>query len=222
MVRAYPQNDKQSLIAQNLCDLGVDVIIGGHPHVIQRYDTLTASNGHQTLCLYSMGNELSNQRASLMDEDGNRYPLRSAEGIALDTWVQSPESGVTDFTMHFEPLPKKVQIFDFIEGDVTGAFKLLGIHDKKYKIKFPTIQELSDANPWTVPQDWFKSDTITIKGRIEGFNAERLGFDIHAVVHDRKHHSTPFVDGISFANASSITAAWRRLRATDLNIPSMI
>ena len=23
----------------------------------------------------------------LMDEDGNRYPLRSAEGIALDAWV---------------------------------------------------------------------------------------------------------------------------------------
>ena len=24
----------------------------------------------------------------LMDEDGHRYPLRSAEGIELDTWVQ--------------------------------------------------------------------------------------------------------------------------------------
>ena len=62
----------QEEIAQEICELGADVIIGGHPHVIQRYDTLTASNGHQTLCLYSMGNELSNQRASLMDEDGNR------------------------------------------------------------------------------------------------------------------------------------------------------
>ena len=48
----------------------------------------------------------------LMDEDGNRYLLRSAEGIALDAWVQSPESGVTNFTMHFEPMPKKVQVFD--------------------------------------------------------------------------------------------------------------
>lgn len=32
----------------------------------------------------------------LMDEEGHRFPLRSAEGIALDAWVQSPESGVTD------------------------------------------------------------------------------------------------------------------------------
>ncbi|MBQ6062257.1 MAG: hypothetical protein IJK87_01340, partial [Prevotella sp.] len=112
----------------------------------------------------------------LMDEDGNRYPLRSAEGIALDAWVQSPESGVTDFTMHFEPLPKKVQVFDFIEGDGSGAFKLLGIHDKKTKLKVPTVQEFADANPWTVPDDWFKTDTITVKGRIEGYNAEQFGF----------------------------------------------
>ena len=91
----------------------------------------------------------------LMDENGNRYPLRSAEGIKLNDWMKSPESGVTDFTMHFEPLPKQVQVFDFIEGDVKYAFMLLGIHDKKYKMKAPTIQELSDANPWTLPEDWF-------------------------------------------------------------------
>ena len=112
----------------------------------------------------------------LMDEDGNRYPLRSAEGIALNTWVQSPESGVTKFTMHFEPLPKRTLVFDFIEGDVPRAFKLLGIHDKKAKLKVPTMQELSEANPWSVPEDWFKTDTITIKGRIEGYDAEQFGF----------------------------------------------
>ena len=114
----------------------------------------------------------------LMDEDGKRYPLRCAEGIALKKWIKSPDSRLTDFTMHFEPLPKKVQIFDFIEGDDSGDFKLLGIHDMKYKIKYPTMEELSEANPWTVPADWFKIDTITIQGRIEDYNAERLGFDM--------------------------------------------
>ena len=112
----------------------------------------------------------------LMDEDGNRYPLRSAEGIILDSWVQSPESGITNFTMNFEPMPKKVQIFDFIEGDEKGSFRLLGIHDKKNKVKMPTLQELSEANPYSVPADWFKTDTITIRGRIEGYDAEKFGF----------------------------------------------
>ena len=136
----------------------------------------TATTVHFTI-EYEKGNNFRFAKESyLMDEDGNRYPLRSAEGIALDAWVQSPESGVTDFTMHFEPLPKKIQIFDFIEGDGTRAFKLLGIHDKKAKLKVPTMQELTEANPWTVPEDWFKTDTITVKGRIEGYDAEQFGF----------------------------------------------
>jgi len=112
----------------------------------------------------------------LMDEVGNRYALRSCEGIPLNAWIKSPESGVTDFTMHFEPLPKTVQMFDFTEGDVSGAFMLLGIHDKNYKIAPPTLQQLSDANPYTVPADWFTTDTITIRGRFEGYDAEKFGF----------------------------------------------
>lgn len=61
------QNDTQKKIAQKLCDMGVDVIIGGHPHVVQPVDILTSENGkHQTVCVYSMGNMVSNQRRSYM------------------------------------------------------------------------------------------------------------------------------------------------------------
>ena len=67
----------------------------------------TATTVHFTI-EYEKGNNFRFAKESyLMDEDGNRYPLRSAEGIALDSWVQSPESGVTDFTMHFEPCVDK-------------------------------------------------------------------------------------------------------------------
>ena len=62
------QNALQTDIAQNLCNLGVDVIIGGHPHVVQPVELLTAADGsHKTVCLYSMGNAVSNQRISQMD-----------------------------------------------------------------------------------------------------------------------------------------------------------
>jgi poly-gamma-glutamate synthesis protein (capsule biosynthesis protein) len=40
----------------------VDVLVGGHPHVIQPFETITAENGNKTLCIYSTGNFLSNQR----------------------------------------------------------------------------------------------------------------------------------------------------------------
>ena len=136
----------------------------------------TATTVHFTID-YPKGQWFSiNSTSFLMDEDGNRYPLRSAERITLNKYGES--MGPTDFVLHFEPMPKRVQVFDYREGDGTGAFKLLGIHDKKYKIKFPTMQELADANPWTVPADWFKTDTVTIQGRIEDFNAEQFGFDM--------------------------------------------
>lgn len=64
------QNHWQEQIAQKLCDLGVDVIVGGHPHVIQPIELLTSTDGtSKTVCLYSMGNSVSNQRLSLLYED---------------------------------------------------------------------------------------------------------------------------------------------------------
>lgn len=55
-------NDRQRRAAQKLCDLGVDCIIGGHPHVVQGMEVLTSSdNTRQTVCFYSLGNFVSNQ-----------------------------------------------------------------------------------------------------------------------------------------------------------------
>ena len=126
----------------------------------------------------------------LMDEDGTRYPLHAVEGIKLDSWVSVPESGSLDFTMHFAPMPKRTKVFDFIEGDVNGAFVLLGIHDSK---KGPTRHSLKEKDlsksplkgetfslplreGWGGSASWFQTDTITIKGRIEEYDAERFGF----------------------------------------------
>ena len=62
------ENTTQRAIAQKLCDLGVDVIIGGHPHVIQPIDVLHSDiSGKTTLCIYSIGNAVSNQRQERMD-----------------------------------------------------------------------------------------------------------------------------------------------------------
>lgn len=62
------ENSRQQQIAANLCELGIDALIGGHPHVIQPVDLLTNSSGdHQMLCVYSIGNHLSDQYKERMD-----------------------------------------------------------------------------------------------------------------------------------------------------------
>lgn len=61
------ENSWQNKIAQALCNKGIDVIVGGHPHVIQPMELLTSEDGaHQTICLYSAGNAVSNQRQERM------------------------------------------------------------------------------------------------------------------------------------------------------------
>ena len=61
------QNAAQSKMAQKLCDLGFDVIVGGHAHVVQPMELLesTVDPSHKTVCIYSLGNAVSNQRTGV-------------------------------------------------------------------------------------------------------------------------------------------------------------
>ncbi|WP_339182274.1 CapA family protein [Oceanobacillus sp. FSL W7-1293] len=54
-------NQKQKDLAQYAADLGVDVVIGHHPHVLQPIEWLEGKEGNQTLIAYSLGNFLSGQ-----------------------------------------------------------------------------------------------------------------------------------------------------------------
>ena len=112
-------NADQTAMAQKLCDMGVDVIVGGHPHVVQPVDLLTSSTDseHKTIVLYSMGNAVSNQRIKEMESeptghtedgvlfcvtfskysDGSVY-VDSAE--LIPTWVNlNSNSGSTEYNI---------------------------------------------------------------------------------------------------------------------------
>ncbi|MDO4607817.1 MAG: CapA family protein [Clostridia bacterium] len=61
------QNTWQKTIAQKLCNMGVDVIVGGHPHVVQPIEMLYSEDSQNTtVCIYSLGNAISNQRQEVM------------------------------------------------------------------------------------------------------------------------------------------------------------
>ncbi len=53
--------DGQIETAQLIANLGADVILGHHPHVIQKVEWLNGKNGNRTLCYYSLGNGISSQ-----------------------------------------------------------------------------------------------------------------------------------------------------------------
>ena len=59
-------NDYQRTIADHLFKEGADIILGGHPHVLQPYETVTvtdnAGNKKKGFVIYSFGNFISNQQ----------------------------------------------------------------------------------------------------------------------------------------------------------------
>ena len=71
------ENATQREMAQALCDLGIDVIVGNHAHVPQPVELLTNTQdaNKKTLCLYSTGNSLSNIRR------GPNYPAETEDGM---------------------------------------------------------------------------------------------------------------------------------------------
>lgn len=113
-------NTEQQNIAQSLCDLGIDVIIGGHPHVVQPVELLESSldPNHKTVCLYSTGNAVSNQRLGTISaiktahtEDGILFTVTFekysdgtvylADAAAIPTWVNryTNEKGKTEYNI---------------------------------------------------------------------------------------------------------------------------
>lgn len=70
---ALDPNANQKKIAQRLCDMGIDVIVGGHPHVVEPFETLTSPSGEKTYCIYSVGNALSNQNRNTLTSANKEY-----------------------------------------------------------------------------------------------------------------------------------------------------
>lgn len=126
--------DAHTQIAQKFCDMGIDVVIGGHPHVVQPMDLLTSSVDpeHKTIVLYSMGNAVSNQRL------GNISRVKTAhteDGV----WISVTFSKYSDGTVYVdsvELMPTWVCL--------NGKYYILPLDESK-EDQWGTLFDLSDS-----------------------------------------------------------------------------
>ena len=104
------ENNFQNQQAQALCDLGVDVIVGGHPHVVQPVEVLTSTLNpeHNTICIYSLGNAVSNQRhgnirefPTAHTEDGILFEITFEKYSDGKVYIQSADILPTWVNLHW-------------------------------------------------------------------------------------------------------------------------
>ena len=149
----------QRAMAQKICDMGVDVIIGGHPHVVQPMDLLSSTTDpeHKTICIYSLGNAVSNQRIEEMKlktghtEDGVMFSV-TFEGYSdgtvkvagvdvLPTWVNKFTNANWKYEYNILPLDKEQQDqwttqFNLTQEQYTNACKS---YDRTMEILTPGL-----------------------------------------------------------------------------------
>lgn len=107
------ENEQQKEIAQKLCDMGIDTLIGGHPHVIQPVDLLTSSNGkHQMVCAYSIGNHITNQYEGRISQSPNGH---TEDGLMVRLTIERDNN-------------KKVMLSN-IEFIPTWTYRTVGVSD---------------------------------------------------------------------------------------------
>jgi poly-gamma-glutamate synthesis protein (capsule biosynthesis protein) len=123
----------QKRLALFLAGQNVDLIIGHHPHVLQRVETLPRADGGKTLCFYSLGNFVSHQR----DKE------RILGGIMLVTFTKEGEelsiskSGLIPVICHFEQGYKNTTVYPFYDYTEELLKKhLLKLWDKDMDFKF--------------------------------------------------------------------------------------
>ena len=85
-------------LALLLAEHNVDLIIGHHPHVLQRFEKLPRPDGKETLCFYSLGNFVSNQRQKERILGALMLVTFSKEGDELSI----SNSGIIPVVCHFE------------------------------------------------------------------------------------------------------------------------
>lgn len=138
---ALTEDATQRSIAQKMCDLGIDVIIGGHPHVVQPMDLLSSATDpeHKTVCIYSLGNAVSNQRKEEMQKS---CPTGHTEDGALFRVTFEKYSDGTVAVAAADVLPTWVN--KFTNGDGKVEYNILPL-DQQTKDQWKALYNLTDS-----------------------------------------------------------------------------
>lgn len=100
-------DEAQKALAEKMCEWGVDLIVGSHPHVIEPLEWVESENGNRMLVYYSLGNFVSRQLEAVnllggmadvtLKYDGETVAIESYEFVPIVTHY---DRTYTDFAVY--------------------------------------------------------------------------------------------------------------------------
>ena len=139
---SFEPTNEQRALAQFLADAGVDIVVGAHPHVIQKPEFLEGADGNTTLVYYSLGNFMSSQTEPERmlggmarfeieyDASAQKVRFLAAEALPLVTHISSdyktytvyPLRDYTETLAKGHALASKGLSLDFLSSQVRSVF----------------------------------------------------------------------------------------------------
>lgn len=140
-------DDYQTEYAQYLADLGVDVVLGSHPHVIGPMEWVEGKDGNRTLVAYSLGNFVSNH-----DAPSAKHEL---EGMLSCDFVRGDNGDVsvenvtwTPLVMHTDGTSFAVYALKDYTAELAAAHPVLsGLDDPLGWLRQTTVDVIGDEFP---------------------------------------------------------------------------
>ena len=181
------ENATQQQIAQKLCDMGFDVIVGGHPHVVEPVDLLesTVDPDHKTVVIYSMGNAVSNQRTGI----SNLFPTGYTEDGVLFTVTFEKYSDGTVYVAQTDVMPTWVNM-----SSVNGKkeYNILPLDDSR-RDQWQSLYNLTDALFGSAEKSYDRTMSIVGEGLtkcqtwLEQAKADREAYYYDLALHPEKY-----------------------------------
>lgn len=144
---SYQQN-----FAMQMTEAGADLIIGTHPHVVQPIEKITADNGNQALCYYSLGNFVSTQQRGLCMLEGMAWVTFHVDENGVT--VSDQNTGIIPLVCHYTSNPVRIENIYLLEDYTAEQAANHGIHS------YGGVNlTLDDLNTWSneILGDWILS-----------------------------------------------------------------
>lgn len=139
-------NEEQKDLVQFAADLGVDVVLGHHPHVLQPMEWVRGVNGNKTFVIYSLGNFLSGQDEYFRQVGGIvKFTIqKTIKGDEETISIHSPKFMPTYVKSENDTNYKVIPMFRLTASDLANArqhYDEIKIHMSQWMPELQFIEE---------------------------------------------------------------------------------
>lgn len=141
----FEQTQTQTDVAHMMIEWGADLILGSHPHVLQKTE-IVKHEGLDKFIIYSMGNAISNQRRETID---NKY---TETGVILKFSIEKNNENTLIKSVEMYP----TWVNSFLDVNGNRKFELLNTQDfiegGKYRdtVNEETLERILDARDYAL------------------------------------------------------------------------